>query len=70
MARTTLPRAEPPALVAQPLVCRTCGLPPRNSPRLRRGRCDACYGYWYKHGQERPRRLWGRCFTGRMDKTT
>jgi hypothetical protein len=43
--------------------CKTCDLA---SVRLKRGRCDACYAYWYRCGQERPAHLWGRSFTGRL----
>ena len=42
--------------------CQTCHLA---SLRLKRGRCDACYAYWYRYGHERPPHLWGRSFTGR-----
>ncbi len=42
-----------PSPVAQP--CATCGRP----VRIRyRSRCPACYQYWYRHGVERPARLW------------
>ena len=35
----------------------TAGGPDRT---LRRGRCKPCSAYWYKHGVERPARLWER----------
>ena len=45
--------------------CKTCNIP---SMRLKRGRCDACYAYWYRYGHERPANLWGRSFTGRLEQ--
>ena len=37
--------------------CQTCGQPVQ---QFHRGRCNPCYQYWYRTGQERPARLWRR----------
>jgi hypothetical protein len=52
-----------PASTQAPPHCKTCNMA---SARLKRGRCDACYAYWYRYGHERPAHLWGRSFTGRF----
>jgi hypothetical protein len=76
--RTRLSGGEPePAAVAQPFApgwgqrrveartrCSHCG---QRAPRFVRDRCAACYGYWHKHGHERPPELARRCFTGRLE---
>ncbi|HLH26729.1 MAG TPA: hypothetical protein VK066_29750 [Chloroflexota bacterium] len=46
--------------------CAVCGY---QVPRLVRGRCPACYGYWQRTGRERPPHLWHRDYMGRRFET-
>jgi hypothetical protein len=55
----------PPAPTRPPRRCQNCQRPVDS---LKRGRCAACYAYWYHYGRERPPHLWWRSFTGPLDE--